>query len=117
MLKTTGLLDELASGINYSSKLAFSKNNSSKLVFENNEGDIDNNKFSGDDMKYAKKSEKTKAQKLLKSKKLSKSRKMLLKSENLPNFGIKKAKLNFLTSNARKTFNCLWLIFTKAPIL
>ena len=78
-------------------------------------------------MKYAKKSGKLKSQKLFKSQKLSKSRKLkskklakskkLLKSENSSNFGVMEAGPNFLTPNARITFNRLWLTFIKVPIL
>ena len=43
--------------------------------------------------------------------------KKLSKSGNLSKFDIKIAGLSFLISNARTTFNRLWLAFTKAPIL
>ena len=39
------------------------------------------------------------------------------KSRNSPNFNAKDSKPNFLTSEARSTFNCLRLAFTIAPIL
>ena len=52
----------------------------------------------------------------LKGKKLAKSKKPS-KSGNLPNFDAKKASPSFLISEARSAFNCLWLTFTKAPIL
>ena len=44
-------------------------------------------------------------------KKLSKS-----KSRNLPKFSTKKARPSFLTFNAKKTFNCLKLVFIKTLI-
>ena len=64
------------------------------------------NRFSvnGNNMKYIKKSEK-----LSKFQKLSKNRNSFI-------FGIKKAELSFLIFDVKKTFNYLWLIFTKAPI-
>ena len=52
----------------------------------------------------------------LKSKNSAKSKK-LSKSENSPNFNIKKAGPSFLTPKARAAFNRLQLTFTKAPIL
>ena len=58
-----------------------------------------------------------KLRKLFKSQKLAKSGKKLLKSENLPNFGITEARRKFLTLDTKITFNYLWLIFTKTPIL
>ena len=58
----------------------------------------------------------SKTQKLSKSQKLDKSKK-LLKSGNSPNFGITGPKPCFLIPEARLAFNCLWLAFTKAPIL
>ena len=59
----------------------------------------------------------SKTRKLSKSQKLAKLGKKSLKNGNSPNFGAKKNKLNFLTSNARTSFNHLWLTFTKALIL
>ena len=58
----------------------------------------------------------SKTRKLSKSQKLAKFKK-LLKCGNSPNFSAKKSGLTFLTSSTRKTFNCLWLAFTKALIL
>ena len=55
------------------------------------------------------KSGNSKGKKLVKSKKPSKNRNSL-------NFNVKKASLSFLTPETRRTFNCLWLAFTKAPI-
>ena len=48
---------------------------------------------------------------------MSKSWKKQSESGDLPNFGIKKAGPNFQTFDIRKAFNCLWLVFTKAPVL
>ena len=55
-----------------------------------------------------------KLKKLSKSWKLSKSEKKPLKSGNSSKFGTKKAEPNFLISDAKKVFNCLWLAFTKS---
>ena len=51
-----------------------------------------------------------------KGKNLAKSKKPS-KSGNSPNFDTKKAGPSFLTPEARAAFNCLWLAFTKAPVL
>ena len=59
----------------------------------------------------------SKNQKLSKSQKLAKSEKKLSKSENLPNFDIKKNGPSFLTLYAKTIFNRLWLAFTKTLIL
>ena len=78
-------------------------------------------------MKYTKKSgkwegqkisklEKLKSKKMFKFQNLAESGKKLLKSENLPNFDVMKARSKFLTSNIKTTFNYLWLVFTKALI-
>ena len=64
----------------------------------------------GGGVKIAKKSRKSKSQKLAKSKKPS-------KSGNSPNFDAKKAGPSFLTPEARSAFNRLRLAFTEAPIL
>ena len=58
-----------------------------------------------------------KTRKLSKFQKSAKLEKKLWKSENLPNFDAKKNGPSFLTPKARCVFNCLQLIFTKAPIL
>ena len=76
---------------------------------------------SGDRTKCVKlKTEKLESQKLAKSQKSSKSKseilKKLLKSRNSLNFYATKAGQSFLTPDARTTFNCLRLAFTKAPI-
>ena len=52
----------------------------------------------------------------LKGKKLARSKKPS-KNRNSPNFDTKKAGPSFLTPKARSAFNCLWLSFTKTPIL
>ena len=54
---------------------------------------------------------------MFKSQNLAKSRKKLLKSRNLTNFSIIKARPKFLNPNAKMAFNCLWIAFIKAPIL
>ena len=58
-----------------------------------------------------------KLRKLFKSQKLAKLGKKLLKNGNLPNFGITEARPKFLTLDTKITFNYLWLIFIKTPIL
>ena len=63
----------------------------------------------GGGVKIAKKSRKSKSQKLAKSKKPS-------KSGNSPNFDAKKAGPSFLTPGAREVFNHLRLAFTETPI-
>ena len=67
--------------------------------------------------KLAKKSGKSKGQKTFKSRKSAKSRKNSSKSGNSLNFGATEAGPSFLTPKARLALNCLWLTFTKAPIL
>ena len=91
-------------------KWAFSKNDGNNPAFAKNN---DNNKiwFSDNNIKYTKKSEKLKYQKLAKSQKLSKLEKSksekLLKSRNLPNFNTIKARSSFLTPDTKTTFNYL----------
>ena len=79
-----------------------------------NDSNVKVDGFGGDGVKYAKKSEKSKGQKLAKSQKLSKSGKSkgeklkkTSKSRNSPNFNAIKAGPNFLTPDARITFKCL----------
>ena len=60
---------------------------------------------------------KSKSKKTSKSWNLTKLRKKLSKSRNLTNFGTTENGSKFLTPDARITFNCLRLAFTKAPIL
>ena len=71
----------------------------------------------GDGIKIAKKSGKSKGQKISKSQKSSKSEKNPSKSGDSPNFGATESGASFLTPKARSPFNRLWLAFTKAPIL
>ena len=106
MLKITRLSDKLAPGKNIGNKLASAKNNSNDKI----------DKIGGDNVEYAKKSKKLKKlSKLRKSKseKLYKCKKPS-KSGNYHNFGIKKVRPIFLTSDIRMAFNYLWLTFTKA---
>ena len=68
-------------------------------------------------VEHAKKLEKlSKSEKTFKSQNLAKSGKRLSKSENLTNFNATEAEPKFLTFNARTAFNCLRLVFIKAPI-
>ena len=48
---------------------------------------------------------------------LAKLRKILSKSRNPTNFNAAEVGPKFLTLDAKIAFNCLWLAFTKAPIL
>ena len=107
MLKTTVSPD----------KPAPSRNDGNKPAFGKNDGNNEIDEFGGNGVKYAKKSGKSKVQKTSKSRKSAKLGKNLLKSGNSPNFGATEAGLNFLTPGAKKAFNRLQLIFTKAPIL
>ena len=66
----------------------------------------------GDGLKHVE-PERSKSQKLATSQKSKK----LSKNGNLPNFNDTEAGPSFLTLEARTTFNCLQLAFTKAPIL
>ena len=125
----TGFFDKPAFGRNNGSRPAYSrnnnsksasnKNNSNKPASRENDGNTKIDEFGGDGMEYTKKSEKSKKlskSKKSKSKKLAKSKK-LLQSGNLPKFHAKKIGPRFLTSDAKTTFNCLRLAFTKALIL
>ena len=78
MIKTTGLF------------------NVSRPKVENSDSEIIRFDIDSSDEKFAKK-----------SRKLSKSKKKLSKIGNFSKFDSKKARLNFLTFNARKTFNYL----------
>ena len=88
-----------------------------------NDGEIDRFEVDKNDVKHAKKlgklskSGKSKSKKKSKSRNLAKLEKKLSKSDNLTNFDTTEARPKFLTPNARKTFNCLRLAFTGAPIL
>ena len=105
MLKTTGSPDVSGPGVGNSDDevIGFGVSDSSG-------GELA--KKSGKSSKGLKlsKSGNSKGKKLIKSKKPS-------KSGNLPNFNAKEAGPNFLTPEARATFNRLRLSFTKAPIL
>ena len=122
MLKTSGSPDEPASSKNNSSKSASSRNNNSRPAFWRNNSDDEDDGFGGE--KHAKKSGKSKGQKLAKSQKLSKSGKSKgekskkpSKIGNSPNFDATETGSSFLTPGAREAFNRLWLAFTKALIL
>ena len=78
MLKTTGSPDEPAPSKNNGSKSASNRNNNSRPVFKRNNGNNKINEFGiGDGVKYAKKSRKSKGQKLSKSGKLKSEKKRL----------------------------------------
>ena len=124
MLKITGLPNKPALSKNNGSKLVFSRNNNSKSVFRKNNGNSEVDKFGGNVMEYAKKSGKSKGQKLAKSQKLSKlgkskgkKSKKPFKIGNAPNFDVTETGSNFLIFGARETFNYLRLVLTKALIL
>ena len=88
------------------------RSNSDKLEVGDNEG---GNGVSG--VEIAKKLRKSKGQKLSKSQKPAKPGKNLSKNGNAPNFNTKDGGPSFLTPDARKAFNRLRLVFTKASIL
>ena len=67
----------------------------------------DKSGISSDNIKHTKKLGKLKVQKLSKYQKLSKSKKKQNNIQNLPKFGTKKARPNFLTFEAKEIFNCL----------
>ena len=114
MLKIT---NKPALSRNNGSRSTFSKNNNSKLASRKNDSDGEIDGFGGDSMKYAKKSGKSKGQKMSKSRKSAKSGKNLSKSGNSPNFGATESGSSFLTPEARSAFNRLRLAFTEALIL
>ena len=102
-------------------KLAFGKNNNSRPAFEKNNSNGKFDKLGSNSVEHDKKLKRLKGLKLcksqkLKSEKLAKSKKPS-KRKNSLNFGIKKARSNFLISGAKTAFNHLWLVFTKALIL
>ena len=112
MLKTTRSTDEPAP----------SRNDGSKPASGRNDGNTEVDKVVS--VEHAKKSGKSKSQKMSKSRKLSKlgkskgeKLKKPSKSGNLPNFSATESGPSFLTPKARSAFNRLRLIFTKAPIL
>ena len=73
--------------------------------------------FGDSDKEPVKKSKKLNSQNLSKSQKLTKSRKKSSKSENSPNFDVKKNGPSLLTPKAKTAFNCLQLDFINALIL
>ena len=88
------------------------------------DGEGDDSIYSVGGMKIAKKSKKSKSQKISKFRKSSKSGKSKVeklkkpsKSGKSPNFDTKNSGPNFLTPKARSAFNRLQLAFIKAPIL
>ena len=93
-----------------------------EMLIANEIGGVENNdkliEKSGNCLKTGKLSKGLKLSKSRnsKSKKLAKSKKPL-KSEDLPNFNVKKDRPSFLILEAKTTFNYLWLAFTKALIL
>ena len=125
MLKTIGSPDKPAPSRNDNNKVASSRNNNNRLASKRNNSDdgIDKFDISRKGMEHAKKSgklfksRKLKSEKTSKSWNLAKSGKKSSKSGNLTNFDAPEAGPKFLTSNAKKTFNCLRLAFTKALIL
>ena len=104
MLKTIGSLNKPGLNRNNSSKLVSYKNDGNKPASERNDN-YSEIKFGDNNIKHAKKSRKLKSQKTSKFWNLAKSRKKLLKSKNLPNFGITEAGPKFLTPDIRTTFN------------
>lgn len=119
-MKTTRLLDDSTSSKNNNNKPAFSRNNGSRSLSRRNNKNGKIKRFGDISINYAEKLKKSKTLKLFnlrksKSEKLTKSRK-LSKCENPSNLVTKEVGPNFLISDTRKTFNNLWLIFTKAPI-
>ena len=122
MLNTTRSPNEPVPSKNNGNKSASSKNDNSRQASKRNDG---NNKIDGfGSIKHVKKSGKLKDKKLAKPQKLSRSgkskskkSKKLSKSGNSPNFYAKNSGPSFLIPEARLAFNCLWLAFTKAPIL
>ena len=125
MLKSTRSPNEPALNKNNGSKSAFSRNDNSKPASRRNNGDGEVNRFSisRNSVEHAKKSRrlsksgKSKSEKISKSQNLAKSEKKLSISGNSTNFDTTKTGSNFLTSDTKTTFNCLWLAFTKASIL
>ena len=121
MLKMTS---EPALSKNNSSRSASSGNDDSKLASGRYDGNGEVDGIGGNGVEHAKKSRKSKGQKLAKSRKSSRSRKSKgEKSKKLPksgdslNFDAKNTRTSFLTPEARSAFNCLRLAFTKALIL
>ena len=131
ILKTTRSLDKPTSSKNNGSRLASNKNNNNEPALRKNNGNSEIDRFgvNRNSMEYAKKSEnlsksgklfksgKSKSEKTFKFWNLAKLEKKLSKSRNSTNFDVMKAGPNFLTPNARTTFNCLRLVFIEAVIL
>ena len=113
MLKTTS---KPAPSRNNNSRYDSSRNDDSRPASGRNDGDSEIDRFGGDGVEPAKKSQKSKGQKTSKSQKSSKPGKNSSKSGNLRNFGNTEFGPSFLTPKARSAFNRLWLAFTKAPI-
>ena len=113
ILKTT---NKSAPSRNDGSRSASSRNNNSRPASRKNDGEGEVNGFGGS-MEHAKKLGKSKGQKTFKSRKLAKSGKNSSKSGNSSNFGTTESRPSFLTPGAKEAFNCLWLAFTKTPIL
>ena len=85
-----------------------------KLKDDNGEG---GDSISSDGIKLARKSEKSKGQKLAKSQKSkSEKSKKQSKSGNSPHFDAMKFRSSILTFDAKIAFNRLWLVFTEALI-
>ena len=114
MLKIIGWPNEPAPSRNDSSRSVSSRNNNSRPASGRNDGNgkVNGVSISGNDVEYAKKSEK-----MFKSWKLFKSGKRLSKSENSTNYNAIEDGPRFLTLDAKTAFNRLRLAFTKAPIL
>ena len=124
MLKTIRLSDKPAPNRNNISRWVSNKNNNSRSASKRNDGNNEVNWFGVDrnDIEYAKKlgklfkSRKSKSEKMSKSWNLAKSRKNSSKSGNSTNLNTTEDGPKVLSPNAKTTFNCLWLAFTKVPI-
>ena len=126
MLKTTGSPKEPASSKNNGSRPASGKNDGSRPASSKNDGSrpasgMNNgngkvDRFGSDGVEQVRKSGKSKKLSKWGKFKGEKSKKPP-KSENSPNFDVKDSGPSFWTPKARSAFNCLWLTFTKAPIL
>ena len=110
------MTNEPAPSRNDGSRSASSRNNDSRPAFGRNNSNGEVNGFGGG-VEHAKKPGKLKGQKMFKSRKSSKSGKNSSKSGNSPNFSATESGPSLLTPKASSAFNCLWLAFTKAPIL
>ena len=125
MLKITESPDKLTPSNKNGSKSASNRNNNSRPASKKNNGDgkVDGFGIGGNSVKHTKKSRKlsksgkSKSEKMSKSQNLAESGKKLSKSGNLTKFDATEDGPKFLTLDARTAFNCLWLAFTKVPIL